>query len=230
MLLSWWLWTRSLFLAVWRWGTGWLLYHAKNQRLLSRRYRTIWWYLGSQVFLWGSCLGLLTTASLLSNISDRGINCNQLERSLRLSWLQEKMDIMSLGGFLWVNNLTENEVASFWSGWTAWSGDTEQWVPQWLLWMLSLAKSQIYDLVVEQQDLLNHSLCWLINEQLLTIQHRPWRQIAGILLLYIFIRPLVGILVRLSLPIQIFVRKILVRTNLIKKQEQKVTIVGAVLD
>ncbi len=192
-------------------STGWYMYRRQRQRLLSRRRRSARWYIVSQVALWWSCVSFLTTLSIISTIGDTWINCKQLESSLRLSWIQQQVTISSLGGFLWAAKTTS-------------PAESNNGTQQGMLWILSTAKSEIYDLIVEQKDLLNHGLCELINQQLITIQQRPWRQLAGILLLYILIRPLISILVWICMPLWILIWNMLVRSNLIKKEKKWVMI------
>lgn len=223
-ILSWYFSRRTCLLGMLRWATWWYVYWRQRQRLVTRRRRSAWWYIVSQVALRWSCISLLTTISIISTIWSTGINCSQIENSLRLSWMQQKFDISSLGSFLGADALIISHET------LTWTTSLQTWEATGLLWLLTIAKSQIYDLIIEQKDLLNHSLCWLINNQLVAIQHRPWRQIAWIALLYILIRPLVSILTWLCMPFRILIRKILVRTKLIRKQKKWVMITWLVLE
>ncbi len=217
-LLNWHGSLRTFFLSILRWSTGRYMYRSQRQRLLNRRSRSTWWFIWSQVALWWSCISFLTTVWVISTIWNTGINCSQIEASLRLSWIQEKIDVRTLGGFLWATTVVEEEPVT-----------TASWSTTWLLWFISLAKAQIYDVIIEQQGMLNNSLCELVNKQLITIQDRPWWQVAWIVLLYIIIRPLVAILVRICMPLWVLVRKLLIQTGIIKKQKKRVMITWLVI-
>ena len=217
--LNWYISLRTFFLSILRWGTGRYIYRRQRQWLLNRCHRSTRWFIWSQVAVWWSCISFLTTVWVISTIWNTGINCNQIEDSLRLSWIQGKIDISTLGGFLWASSLPEDASIA-----------AQTWSTTWLLWFLSLIKGQIYDLIIEQQGMLNNSLCELVNKQLTTIQDRPWWQVAWVVLVYIIMRPLVVILVRVCMPIWVLARKLLIHTGLIRKQKKRVLITWLILE
>lgn len=217
-------WLVNFTLGICWWIAGRYMYRRQRQRLLSRRYRSAREYIGSQGALRWFFVSLLTTVSVLRTLWHTGINCNQFDEILHFSWFQQQVDLSSLGSFLGTDGFLASQAPI-----ETWI-DISWWGTLGLLWIFGVVKSQIYDLIMEQKELLNHNLCGLINTQIMTIQDRPWRPVAWIVLLYILIRPLVSILMRLCLPIWILIRHILVRSNIIKKQKKRVIITGLMLE
>lgn len=198
-------------LRTWAWQH---LYRRQRQWLLNRRIWSTRWYVYSQIGFWWPSISLLTVLSLVSTLGNTWIDCKQLEQSLRLWWIQQHIGTISLWTVLWASTVSSGESLSLITQDSSW----------WVLGFLTKTKSEIYDLIVEQKDLLNHSVCEVINTQLITIQHRHSRQAAAILLLYILVRPFISILIRASIPAQLLVWYVLWLVWYVKKQTKWVLI------
>jgi hypothetical protein len=150
------------------------------------------------------------------------INCEQLESSLRLSWISQQLTNTSLWTLLWVKSLSEIGIATSWSDVTTHITTSTSKQETWILWIIGLVKSQIYDLAIEQNEIVKNNICELVNNQLISIQDRPLRQVAWIILLYIIIRPLISLLIILNIPIWVLLRKILIVSKVLKKEKKRV--------